>query len=579
MTSLSPHNMLENEASSQGSISSHEVVSLSQVPQAVTTGSEAPRQSFMRRMSSATSNIFRSDGSRARNQSVTSAVAGLENFGYNDSEFFGAPIPMGADSSDEESQIVKSAASSVEHVPVSMQPDSSPLEEVPSRVEIIMEKMRFWSPEFGSERKRIFRTLLLNYIYLVLGFAACLCIYWGSFYDRLAHLRNISYLVVNGDAPVGDLPPLIGFVATEFFLAPLLDTYGKFEVWDYTTANSKAQSANMTLDQLVKQQVNIQKYAAGYLVRENATAVMYQMLATANATFSPVELLTVYYETGSDYNLISNTVVPFTQSIVNQFGQSMRSVRWSQFWFRILNQTQVSTVMSNAPLLLTTLPNFQLVDLLPVKQAVFQAPLQIGLIYLCVFTFFQFVFTFPVQIEIAKKVQGMRYVLFRMALAQGAYFFLSLAYITLNTAFQMNFRATFGNLGFLVIWMFAFLTMSSVGSIIEILTLIAFVFNPACVGLVILFVAVVNLAPTISAIPLCPKVYRYGYAMPVYNSYHLMNIAYFNSWKGNIGRYIGILVAWIVVSNAMMPFVMKYAFGVMKKRKQAAIGKAAGGSG
>lgn len=563
-------NIPEDGSSSQGSISSHEVVPLTERPQALMDDSGAPRQSYIRRMSTATSNLFRS----RTGQSVTSAVAGLENFGYTDRELFGAPIAIGEDTSDEESQPT-SKLTSLDEDEASQQTTS--LEKTASRVDVLKLKMRFWSTDFVSERRLIVHTLLTNYIFLVLGFATCLCIYWGSFYDRAAHLKNLKYLVVIGDTQVEELPPFIGTVATKFFLSSLLDPYGTFDVWNYTTATTKARNGNMTLEQLVKQQVNVQKYSAGYLVRENATAVMAGMLAVANSTFSPVELLAVFYETGSDYNKVTNYVVPVTQNIVSQFGNVMRTVHWSQFWFTVLHPSQISAVLNNAPALLTTLPNFQLVDLIPVPKAVFQAPLQIGLIYLCVFTFFQFIFTYPVQMELAKYIHGMKYVLVRIGLAQGAYFLLSLAYVTLNTAFQMNFTATFGYLGFLVIWMFAFLTMSSVGSIIEILTLLAFVFKPACVGLVILFVAVTNLAPTISPIPLCPTVYRYGYAMPVYNSYHLMNICYFNSWKGNMGRYIGVLVAWVVASNALMPFVMKYSFNVVKKRRAKTAGAAGAG--
>lgn len=100
--------------------------------------------------------------------------------------------------------------------------------------------------------------------------------------------------------------------------------------------------------------------------------------------------------------------------------------------------------------------------------------------------------------------------------------------------------------------------MSSVGSLIEVLVLFCIILKPAMIGLVLLLVAVVNLAPTISPIVLCPDFYRYGYAMPVFNSYQLMQVAFFNSYKGHMGRNIGILCAWIVVTNAMMPFAMKW---------------------
>lgn len=569
--------MATRRPSDAASVDSNEVVSL--------TGSalekeNAPKQSVLRRVSSVASSFFGSYESRMRSRSVASAAADLQNFGYTDSDIFGAPIEPTIRAVDEESGPIST------HVNVVDTTKGLKMEEVPYAQE--KDKMApllalaawappkvcvsFWSADFREYRSMLLHTLLNNYIYLVLGFAACLCIYWGCFYNRALHLKGLHYLIVDGDAPQGAFPPLLGSAAAVFFQSPQLALFGTFDFWDYTKSSQMAQQKNISIEELAIQLVHFQQYSATYLIRENATAVMLKMLQNVNTTFSPSsDLMAVFYETGSDYNKVTNYVIPISQQVVLQFSALMRLVPWNQLWFNTLTPAQISAVISNAPALLTTLPSFRLVDLLPVPQAVFQAPLQVGLIYLCVFTFFQFVFTAPVQIELAKRVQGWRFVVVRLLLAQGSYFVLGLAYVVLNTAFQMNFTATFGYLGFLVIWMFAYLTMASVGSIMEMLVLLCVIIKPACIGLIILFVAVTNLAPVISPIPVCPAFYRYGYAMPVYNSYHLMNIAYFNSWKGNMGRYIGILVAWIVLSNAIMPFAMKYAFAKMKKRKEAAL--------
>lgn len=583
--------MATRRPSVTASVDSNEVVSL--------TGSaldreDAPKQNFLRRVSTAASNFFGSSESRTRSQSVASAAADLQNFGYTESDVFGAPIEPTIRAVDEES------GPSLTHLTVVDTTQGLKVQEVPNEREKTDEaiaqadrqngkvpllalavhetgappkvRVSFWSADFREYRHMLLHTLLNNYIFLVLGFAICLCIYWGSFYGRDKHLKRLNYLVVDGDGPQGPFPPLLGSTAAVFFQSPQLALFGTFEFWDYSKAVQMAQHKGISIEELAIQLVHFQQYSATYLIRENATAVMLQMLQNVNSTFSPSsDLMAVFYETGSDYNKVTNYIIPITQQVVIEFSALMRLVPWNQLWFNTLSSAQISAVVSEAPMLLTTIPSFQLIDLLPVPQAVFQAPLQVGLIYLVVFTFFQFVFTAPVQIELAKRVLGWRFVVVRLLLAQGSYFILGLAYVVLNTAFQMNFTATFGYLGFLVIWMFAYLTMASVGSLMETLVLLCVIIKPACIGLIILFVAVTNLAPVISPIPVCPNFYRYGYAMPVYNSYHLMNIAYFNSWKGNMGRYIGILVAWIVLSNAIMPFAMKYAFVTMKKRKEAAL--------
>ena len=112
--------------------------------------------------------------------------------------------------------------------------------------------------------------------------------------------------------------------------------------------------------------------------------------------------------------------------------------------------------------------------------------------------------------------------------------------------------------------------MSSIGSLIEMMVLVCIATKPAMIGLVLLLVAVTNLAPTISPIVLCPTFYRYGYALPVFNSYQLMMVAFFDAYKGHMGRNIGILVAWIIITNSGMPFVMGWTAKKMAQKAAAA---------
>ncbi|KAK6859285.1 Nitrosoguanidine resistance protein SNG1, partial [Candida tropicalis] len=110
---------------------------------------------------------------------------------------------------------------------------------------------------------------------------------------------------------------------------------------------------------------------------------------------------------------------------------------------------------------------------------------------------------------LASKLSGAQFIIAKLVTTQIAYFIISLAFVVLNTAFQIPFNVTFGHSGFLVIWMFAFLLMSSIGSIIEVLVMIAFAVKQALLGFVLVYIVVLNLAPVLSPIVLCPKFYRY----------------------------------------------------------------------
>lgn len=437
-------------------------------------------------------------------------------------------------------------------------------------IQNISRKLGFWDLEFHAERIRIVVTLITNYFYLLLGFAAALCIYWGAYYNRSSRYKNVQFAVFIGETLQGPLAPVLGTLTLLFFLdIPAVHALGDFKIWSYDRLAATAGQHNNTLQEEVYRQVHHQRYKAAFYVHENATLNMYNALVAANSSFNPArELLLAVYETGSDYNGVNNYFSTLVMLILRYYASYMAQLPWVGYMMETLDSTQIEDVMQTAPQLFTSNPHFQLDDRIPVPQQVVQAPLQIGLIYLCIFTFFQFVFSVPIHQYIALKIKGMRYVLYRIAAAQTAYVVLSLSYVLLNTAFQISFTRAFGNLGFLVIWAFAFLTMSSVGCLIELLVLVCIILKPAMIGFTLLFVAVINLAPTISPIVLCPNFYRYGWAMPVRNSYELMQVAMFNSWKGNMGRNIGVLVAWIVVTNCLMPFVMKWMSRQMTKKAQ-----------
>ncbi|GEQ67320.1 hypothetical protein JCM33374_g984 [Metschnikowia sp. JCM 33374] len=441
---------------------------------------------------------------------------------------------------------------------------------VASAIQTFSKKFGFWDDEFLSQRIDIVVTMFTNYIYLILGFMCALCVYWGSYYNRASRYKDLKFAVMIGDVEAGSLPPILGKFVTGFFQNSAVQTFGNFDIWNHTRLSTLATANNNSLEQEVLKQVHHQNYLAAFYVHENATAQMYRALVSQNTSFNPAtDLLSVFYETGSDYNGVTNYVSSIVQRLCSSYVAASRTGPWSSSWMKILGGDKSVKVLSETPSLLTSLPSFQIIDRLPVVEQVVQAPFQIGLIYLCMFTFFQFLFTVPIHMSVASKIKGLRFVAFRMATAQGSYVVLSLAYVVLNAAFGISCNKTFGNSGFLVIWAISFWTMSAIGTVIEIMVLISIVLKPAMIGVCLLVVAVFNLAPTISPIYLCPKFYRYGYAMPVYNSYHLLQVAYFNSWKGNMGREFGILIAWSLGSNLCMPFVMKWVSIKLKQGKVA----------
>ncbi|CAI5760461.1 unnamed protein product [Candida verbasci] len=444
--------------------------------------------------------------------------------------------------------------------------EDAPTQRRKSTAAEVVQKYKFWDKEFKNERTKIILRFIYNYIYLIAGLCIALCIYWGSYYNRTSRFKRMKMGIYIADQPVGVLPNIVGKTIEYFFTnVTAIQAAGDFQVWNYEKLDEAAKSHNNNITEEVYRQIHHQKVWLGFYVRENATLQWYQALATGQNFNISTSLMELVYETGRDYNAVNNYIITVYQQILRGYYTFIPQSNLVGSMLNTLNETQVNNIMNNAPELVTTIPTFKVVDLLPVQNPVFQAPLQIGLIYLVIFAFFQFIFTIKIHMYIAEKIKGLPYVGYRILSAQFAYLIVSLAFVTLNTAFGLDFTRTFGYSGFLVIWMFGYLTMASLGSIIELLVLLLFVIKPQLIGFLLLFVAVTNLAPTVSPIVLCPDFYRYGYAMPVRNAYDLLHVAYFDAWKGHMGRNIGVLITWIVVSNAVMPFVMKW---MAKKKAQ-----------
>lgn len=534
-------------------------------PIALSDSQKQPRRSIVRRFSTATSNYFST-------KSIDSEDAGPEQrkaevFLEQENEFQPDDL-YGGD------QIAKSLSKKTV-------PDAENHEDETETISSLKKtgtststkskkKLGFWDDEFKESRAVVYATFASNYFWLVCGFIAALCIYWGSFYGREGRYKNLDFVVINADQAVGELPSMVGATMQAFFeQVPTVQTLGNYDIWDFQKILQLAQQNNNTITEEVYRLIHEYKYWAAFYIHENSTLDWYQALQTSSPDFSTREsFLEIVYETGQDYNAISKYIVTILQSINRVYFNFYPQANLTYNIQSALSSTQLNQVWDNSPSLLTEMPTWWFHDRIPVDDQVYQAPFQLGIIYLVIFAFFQFLFTLKVHAYLATRITGFRYVLTRMLIAQMAYLVISLGFVVLNTAFGLPYNGAFGDLGFLVIWMIALLTMSSLGSLIEILVLLIAGYKQQLIGFVMMFVAILNVTPIISPIVLCPVFYRYGYGAPARASYELLQVAYFDAWKGNVGKNIGILAAWIIGSNMLLPFVLKLVAKNIAKKQQ-----------
>ena len=55
-----------------------------------------------------------------------------------------------------------------------------------------------------------------------------------------------------------------------------------------------------------------------------------------------------------------------------------------------------------------------------------------------------------------------------------------------------------------------------------------------------------------------PKFFRYGYALPIHNSYEATKTVFFRTYKAQLGRNFGILAAWFAVLSIIFPIIVYY---------------------
>lgn len=411
-----------------------------------------------------------------------------------------------------------------------------------------------------------------NYFILIVAMLLLLSIYWGSYYKRPDRYNTVHYPVYIADegVPEENIPNVIGQIVEYFFTnVSTLDQIGSFDIQNMTEFTELAASHNITVEEEVYRQVYHEKAYAAIVVHRNATRLYFENLQ-GEGSLPKDTLMEIVLETGRDYNTMVTLVLPLMQNVNKVF---RRYISQTSLWTILtenLDDEQLTGLIAQSPDLLTSIPTFRIYDMRPIPAVIYQAPLVLGVLYLCVFAFFQFLFTVPLNAKVAMRIKGFKFIIYKFFTSQIAYIVISLSYVLLNTAFGMAYDKTFGNSGFLVIWMFGYLVMAALGSVIEVLVLLVVPERIHLVGLILVGTIVLNLAPTLAGLAFSPKFYKYGYAMPVYQAYKLMHIAYFNTWKGHIGRHIGVLCAWIVLANTILPFVIVRAAKKVSAMKQAA---------
>lgn len=403
----------------------------------------------------------------------------------------------------------------------------------------------FWSKNNTVCRKMFFKQYPIIVLLLCTYFFAVFSIYWGSLYRRTTRLHNLTVAVAVESDRTG--------IVTESLLTTLNSTAIKsllgWRVLDFEDESSLINAVHRQ-----------NHWATIYVASNNISTELTS--AFTNGTALPTELVKCYYETGRDPSGMSSYVKP-TLYAVDVAYMKVIGAAISSGILKGLSETQLVTAVKND--LLASVPSIALTDARPMTDPTVMAPLQVGLIYIVILSLFQILWFLKLNGDIAKHLRPVNYIIYRMVLPQITYLLLSLAYTCVNRAFNVNLQATWKG-GFAIFWMVSYLVFGAVGGATENVVLILTATFPPLMGFWMLFFIVINISATFSPVELCPRVFRYTYAMAIKNGYELNKIVFFNTYKGKIGTYIAVLVVWIIVNNLLMPLCLMFFSNTMKKK-------------
>lgn len=390
--------------------------------------------------------------------------------------------------------------------------------------------------------KQYFPIILILCTYLLAVFS----IYWGAMYKRSTRLVNLKVLVsVENDRS--------GVITNSLLTAIKIPEVREMSGWTVKNYMSEKE---------IKKLVYEQKYWGAIYVTSPDISSEFMSGFHGNTSAANLTAVKGYIETANDIMGVPSYVKPALLALDSAYTEIMKSKVYPSI-IANLSSTEFSDLQKSSAL--TNFPDIEITDGNPLTDYILMAPMQVGLIYIIILCLFQILWFIKLNGDLAPLLKPVHYIIYRLVMSQCNYLILSLFYATLNRAFQVDMQKTWKG-GFGVFWMFSFLIMSACGGACEVIGTISMATLPPLIGFWLLFFIILNISATFAPIQVCPKIFRITYALPIRNGYDLMKVVLMNTYKGYVGRCVGVLVAWIVLNNILFPFALIF-FAYMSKKK------------
>lgn len=273
----------------------------------------------------------------------------------------------------------------------------------------------FFSPENKSLRMAIMKQYAVIMVLIWAFILGVWSIYWGSMYQRETRLVNLSYLVnleTDESAPIS-------------YAIKLATTDGSMPHranWVFKSNMSDAE---------IRHEVHQQNYwAAIYVTQDDVSDLLINAFQNGE-NINTTGFINAFYETAKDPNAMEGVVIPTLYLFQSYLQKNLQSTVYPEL-IDNLTSTQFSNLKDTN--VLTSYPIINYIDGISVD-SVTNGPLQVGLIYIIIITFFEVMWMTQLYGMVAKNAVTKDYIIFRMILSQINYLLISLAFTCLNSAF------------------------------------------------------------------------------------------------------------------------------------------------
>ncbi|CAL9737861.1 nitrosoguanidine resistance protein Sng1p [Monosporozyma servazzii] len=420
----------------------------------------------------------------------------------------------------------------------------------------------FWSPNMKTERKKIYLHFIkIEFILMIFCFTG-LVILWGATYRTQAHYHKVKIIALIQDDDVSiynnTIVPMTASIPSLISTLP-----GTWHIFNTSTFQTKYNvSTEDEMNQRMIKLIYDEKYWLALNVKSNVTQYLYNSLTNLNSKpFNSTDFFQKIYESGRDPIHVNAFIVPIMTSLETAF-QKYYSKEYIPSFINNITLTNFGNVPKAGHIA------FEKIDYRPYYDRILFVATQMACVFALIFTVFQFIVYSKLHGEVTKLVKRSHKIYYRVGLSVLTHFFSSLFWCTIHSVYQVDSTKAFGRAGFVVLWMSTWLYMWAVGGANENVLSIIFAVNPSFLGFWVVGFILMNISATFFPMVLDNSFYRYGYFMPLHNFVDITRVFYMDLSKSHLGRNYGVLVAWIAINTALLPFVMKLVDWLMKRKQQ-----------